>query len=165
MIKEIHDRYTNNKVMERVAIAGLITEKAKSIANELVVVGGSAVEFYTAANYMTNDLDFVARNEHGLAELMHSLGFQLDDQYRKNQFLSISRSQVQVPSVAPVKNQAPRRFSRGCCFFVFFSLISGVLVLPFLDSILECNYADGFSNAFSFAEPFAATAVQIDDFA
>ncbi len=81
VIKEIHDRYTNNKVMERVAIAGLITEKAKSIANELVVVGGSAVEFYTAANYMTTDLDFVARNEHGLAELMHSLGFQLDDQY------------------------------------------------------------------------------------
>lgn len=28
VIKEIHDRYTNNKVMERVAIAGLITEKA-----------------------------------------------------------------------------------------------------------------------------------------
>lgn len=81
VIKEIHDRYANNKVMERVAIACLITEKAKSIANELVVVGGSAVEFYTAANYMTTDLDFVARNEYGLLELMQSLGFQLDGQY------------------------------------------------------------------------------------
>ena len=30
----------------------------------------------------------------------------------------ISRSQVQIPSVAPLKNQAPMRVSRGCCFCV-----------------------------------------------
>jgi hypothetical protein len=29
----------------------------------------------------------------------------------------ISRSQVQIPSVAPLKNQAPMRVSRGCCFY------------------------------------------------
>lgn len=80
-IKEIHERYANNKVAERISIAALITSKAKSFANELVVVGGSAVEFYTAASYMTADLDFVAKDDHRMAEVMHSLGFEMDSQY------------------------------------------------------------------------------------
>ena len=80
-IKEIHEKYASNKVAERISIAALITEKAKSFSNELVVVGGSAVEFYTAASYMTSDLDFVAKDDFRIAEIMHSLGFKMDAQY------------------------------------------------------------------------------------
>lgn len=81
VIKAIHQKYANNKIAERISIAAIITERAKSFANELVVVGGSAVEFYTAASYMTADLDFVAKDDHRIAEVMHSLGFEMDSQY------------------------------------------------------------------------------------
>lgn len=71
VIKAIHQKYANNKIAERISIAAIITERAKSFTNELVVVGGSAVEFYTAASYMTADLDFVAKDDHRIAEVMH----------------------------------------------------------------------------------------------
>ncbi|MDO4177648.1 MAG: hypothetical protein Q4D21_00515 [Phascolarctobacterium sp.] len=81
LIKEIHNKYSTNKIAERINIAALISERAKQFSNELVVVGGSAVEFYTAASYMTSDLDFIARDDFKIAEIMNSLGFNIDNQY------------------------------------------------------------------------------------
>lgn len=52
-IKKIHNQNISDPVNERLLIAGLICSLAKKFANELVVVGGSAVEFYTAASYMS----------------------------------------------------------------------------------------------------------------
>lgn len=81
LIKEIHDTSDNNPVKERIRIASLICEKANDIANELVIVGGSAVEFYTAASYMTKDIDFIAKDDFRIGELMRSLGFILSEGY------------------------------------------------------------------------------------
>lgn len=75
LVKEIGKKFQNNPMQERISIAALISEQAQKVGNYLVVVGGSAVEFYTAASYMTKDLDFVAKDAHRIAEVMQNLGF------------------------------------------------------------------------------------------
>ena len=80
-IKRIHEKYRDNPVKERLAISSLICSAAKSFSNELVVVGGSAVEFYTAASYMTKDIDFIAKDDFQIAKLMKQLGFKISEGY------------------------------------------------------------------------------------
>lgn len=75
LVKEIGQKYQNKPMQERMSIAALISEQAQKVGNYLVVVGGSAVEFYTAASYMTKDLDFVAKDSHRIVEIMCKLGF------------------------------------------------------------------------------------------
>ena len=62
----------------------------------------------------------------------------------------ISRSQVQIPSVAPLKNQAPMRFSRGCCFFVMvnFMLFEGFCPTFFIFRVKNSRKNLCFSHAF-----------------
>lgn len=81
IIKKIHDENISNPVNERILIAGLICSLAKEFANELVVVGGSAVEFYTAASYMTKDIDFIAKDDFQISKIMTSLGFSIGEGY------------------------------------------------------------------------------------
>lgn len=81
IIKKIHDENLNDPVNERILIAGLICSLAKKFSNELVVVGGSAVEFYTAASYMTKDIDFIAKDDFKISEIMKSLGFTMSEGY------------------------------------------------------------------------------------
>ncbi|MDO4921491.1 MAG: hypothetical protein Q4E64_06670 [Phascolarctobacterium sp.] len=80
-IKKIHNQNISDPVNERLLIAGLICSLAKDFSNELVVVGGSAVEFYTAASYMTKDIDFIAKDDFQISKIMTSLGFTIDDGY------------------------------------------------------------------------------------
>lgn len=81
IIKKIHDENISNPVNERILIAGLICSLAKEFANELVVVGCSAVEFYTAASYMTKDIDFIAKDDFQISKIMTSLGFSIGEGY------------------------------------------------------------------------------------
>ena len=78
IIAEINNKYKNDPVRERLSIASIICEKMKHFANEVVMVGGSAVEFYTAASYMTKDIDFVAKDDLNIKRVMTDLGFKND---------------------------------------------------------------------------------------
>ena len=73
LIKMIHNEYKDNPVKERLSISALICSAAKEFSNELVVVGGSAVEFYTAASYMTKDIDFDYLREQAKNELVEDV--------------------------------------------------------------------------------------------
>lgn len=79
IIKEINERYSNNPVEERLCIAAAIQGEMKKFANEVTIVGGSAVEFYSAASYMTKDLDFIAKDTHNIKLVMSNLGFKNDN--------------------------------------------------------------------------------------
>ena len=81
VIKKIHKENLSDPVNERIMIASLICSLAKKFANELVVVGGSAVEFYTAASYMTKDIDFIAKDDFQISKIMQSLGFSIGEGY------------------------------------------------------------------------------------
>lgn len=75
IIQEINKKYGNDPVRERLCIAAVICERMKEFANEVVMVGGSAVEFYTAASYMTKDIDFIAKDTLNIKRVMTDLGF------------------------------------------------------------------------------------------
>lgn len=78
VIKQINEQYKDNPVKERLAIAAAIQSKLRDNANQATVVGGSAVEFYSAASYMTRDLDFILKDDHNVKEVMKGLGFKND---------------------------------------------------------------------------------------
>ena len=65
--------FKDKPVKERLSISALICSAAKEFSNELVVVGGSAVEFYTAASYMTKDIDFDYLREQAKNELVEDV--------------------------------------------------------------------------------------------
>ena len=77
-IQEINQKYANDPVRERLCIAAVVCEKMKEFTNEVVMVGGSAVEFYTAASYMTKDIDFIAKDTFNIKKVMTDLGFKND---------------------------------------------------------------------------------------
>ena len=52
---------TNDLLERALKLSGLITSLFQERGIHLVVVGGSAVEFYTEGNYMSGDIDFCRR--------------------------------------------------------------------------------------------------------
>lgn len=65
-----------NTAERSVTIAALIAEALRSTGRDPVLVGGSAVEFYTLGGYSTSDIDFVADGGTDLWRLMKDLGFE-----------------------------------------------------------------------------------------
>lgn len=60
---EINDILTTPDLLSKaLKLAGLITRVFREAGWELVVVGGSAVEFYTEGAYMSGDIDMCRRN-------------------------------------------------------------------------------------------------------
>ncbi len=49
-----------NRVKRQAGIAAVITKALESLGIKPIVVGGSAVEFYTQGQYATADVDFVS---------------------------------------------------------------------------------------------------------
>jgi len=67
--KKIDDRATRG-----VKIAALISEALKSINIDPILVGGSAVAFYTEGKYTTDDIDMVAPSGPEVQKIMSLLG-------------------------------------------------------------------------------------------
>lgn len=65
-----------NPFRRTIKVAALISEALQAIGQDPVLVGGSAVEFYTEGGYVTADLDFVSAGGPRLVVVMQSLGFE-----------------------------------------------------------------------------------------
>ena len=65
-----------SKAKRGVKIAAVIAEALRTIGENPVLVGGSAVEFYTEGKYTTNDIDMTAIGGEDLWEVMQQLGFE-----------------------------------------------------------------------------------------
>lgn len=59
-----------------VKVAAVISESLRTINQNSVLVGGAAVEFYTAGEYTTGDIDMTAFGGQELWALMKELGFE-----------------------------------------------------------------------------------------
>lgn len=59
----------------QMTIAGIIAAELDRRGTRTVMVGGSAVEFYTLANYTTIDIDMVAASPENIGAVMTGLGF------------------------------------------------------------------------------------------
>lgn len=60
------------------AIAATIADELQKAGSDVAIVGGTAVQFYTAGDYMTQDIDFVATRTDKIKEVMTNLGFKND---------------------------------------------------------------------------------------
>ena len=66
----------NKPILElQLTVAGVISEAFKTFGVIPVVVGGSAVEFYTLGNYTTRDIDMIVEDPEYIKSVMTKLGF------------------------------------------------------------------------------------------
>ena len=66
----------NKPLLElQLTVAGVISEAFKMFGEIPVVVGGSAVEFYTLGNYTTRDIDMIVEYPEYIKTVMTGLGF------------------------------------------------------------------------------------------
>jgi len=70
-----------NRVRRQAGIAAVITKALEPLEIKPIVVGGSAVEFYTQGQYSTVDVDFVAVITEEVKKTMNDLGFIKKDKY------------------------------------------------------------------------------------
>lgn len=59
----------------QMTISAIIATELENKGTNVMLVGGSAVEFYTAASYLTMDIDFIATHSDHIKETMVNLGF------------------------------------------------------------------------------------------
>ena len=69
----------NNLCARALLVAMLVTDRFRELGYQLVVVGGSAIEFYTSGDYMSGDVDlaFISRSRpepRQIAEALSPLG-------------------------------------------------------------------------------------------
>ena len=76
-LKRLLKQLPNNKpLLElQLTVAGIISEAFKEFGVIPVVVGGSAVEFYTLGNYTSRDIDMIVEEPEHIGSVMTGLGF------------------------------------------------------------------------------------------
>lgn len=84
-------------------IAAIIAEALRGIGQDPILVGGSAVEFYSQGGYSTADIDLVAEGGPGLTEIMKELDFHKFGKDFVNQKLKIY-VEFPSPSLKPQEN-------------------------------------------------------------
>lgn len=78
MKEEILNIAANPRILpavKRLRVAGIIADELAKHNVKAIMVGGSAVEFYTHQQYATQDIDFVLNTTEKVTECMNSLGF------------------------------------------------------------------------------------------
>jgi excisionase family DNA binding protein len=88
-VKEEPDRLTRNLLF-----VGLLTREVSREGIRPVIVGGQAVEFYTAGGYATRDIDLVAWDTIGISRVLERWGFRKAGRYWTREDLGLA---VEVP--------------------------------------------------------------------
>ena len=71
-----------NKIYQNIALVAIITAALKEIDIRPIIVGGQAVEFYTAGGYSTMDVDLVTpANIKEIDPIIKDLGFKKEGKY------------------------------------------------------------------------------------
>lgn len=74
-IRKVISDTSSDPLIKRIKLGTLISEAFSERGIDIILTGGSAVEFYTAGNYMTGDMDFHVRENSQKEEIMRELGF------------------------------------------------------------------------------------------
>lgn len=96
-IKESKDPLTR-----RLLLVGLLTRALEAKDIKPVIVGGQAVEFYTAGGYATGDIDIVSPGLEEIAKVLTELGFTKEGRHWFSEELNIL---IEVPSSALTATQ------------------------------------------------------------
>jgi len=85
---------TKEPLAKRLLFMGMLTKALEPKDVKPIIVGGNAVEFYTAGGYATSDIDLVAPSEL-LDEILTKWGFKKEGRYWLNEELDVL---VEAPS-------------------------------------------------------------------
>lgn len=83
-----------DKLTRNLLFVGLLTREVAQEGIRPVIVGGQAVEFYTAGGYATRDIDLVARDTVGIGRVLERWGFRKTGRYWTREDLGLA---VEVP--------------------------------------------------------------------
>ncbi|MFW6238706.1 MAG: DUF6036 family nucleotidyltransferase [Bacillota bacterium] len=73
---------TKDELLKRLEVMALVTEKLKELNVIPIIVGGQAVEFYTAGGYSTMDIDVICPASIAeIDEILEEIGFTRDGKY------------------------------------------------------------------------------------
>lgn len=86
-----------DRALRGVKVAAVISEALKEIGIDPILVGGSAVAFYTEGKYTTHDIDMISPSGKDIEEVMGRLGFSKFGKDYSNKQLKIY---VEFPSDA-----------------------------------------------------------------
>lgn len=81
----------------RLLLVGIITRELNDKDIGPIVVGGLAVEFYTAGGYTTGDIDLVYPGHHQIGQVLEGLGFAKEGRHWLNEDLGVM---IEVPGSA-----------------------------------------------------------------
>lgn len=70
-----------NRALRALRIVAVLTHHLKKVGINPILVGGAAVEFYTAGGYATQDIDLIAPHDEDLLRVMSDLGFKREGRY------------------------------------------------------------------------------------
>lgn len=107
-----------NRIERQTAIAGIITKALEPIGVTPIIVGGTAVEFYTLGQYATMDIDFVGDTNDEMKRIMEELGFE-----RQGRFWQIPGTDIMVefPSAkldGAMDRVQPVEYKGKCAYFI-----------------------------------------------
>lgn len=99
-------KQTADPLTKRLLFMGLLTKALEPQGIKPVVVGGNAVEFYTAGGYATGDIDIVAPSE-PIDEVLRSWNFRREGRHWVSQELDIV---IEAPS----RSLEDQQYERAC---------------------------------------------------
>jgi len=72
----IRAKSISSLIERKLFVVGILTFELRKLGITPVMVGGSAVEFYTSGAYMSLDIDLVIKNEKATKDLLKKMGFE-----------------------------------------------------------------------------------------
>ncbi|MEM2981131.1 MAG: hypothetical protein QXW09_08060 [Thermoproteota archaeon] len=87
-------RGIRDSLERKIFFTGILVEALKSEGEKPIIVGGTAVEFYTLGGYSTLDLDLVYKEREKLSMLLEKLGFRKHGRHWYSEELDLA---VEVP--------------------------------------------------------------------
>lgn len=90
-------RKDTDPLTRRLLLVGIITKELKDKDIGPIVVGGLAVEFYTAGGYTTGDIDLVYSGYQEIGKVLEGLGFTKEGRHWLNEELGVL---IEVPASA-----------------------------------------------------------------
>ena len=103
-IKEKMEQFVDD-YKKKLLFLGLINKYLKESKSKIVILGGFAVQFYTAGEYITKDIDLACNNRNALKKLLIASNFKVIGRHFYSDELDIA---IEVPTSSITSNEEQR---------------------------------------------------------
>jgi predicted nucleotidyltransferase len=107
--KQIQDKMKKlDEVYKRkLLFMAFLNKCLREVNSRIIILGGFAVQFYLAGEYLTHDIDLACDNRSALKEILKELNFKNVGRYQYSEDLGIS---IEIPASNIAPNQEERLF-------------------------------------------------------